>query len=119
MHPLALKEIERRRPLSTGQKRPPAHRPRVVDFTPDPLSSPPALLGLCAGYERGQWRCELFAEYLTEWLLDFVFSEEEQAEINTFSARASLRRAARQLYLTDKYGRRGEFGELILHVVLR
>lgn len=79
----------------------------------------PALLGLCAGYERNAWRGEPFAEYLIEWLLDFVFTEEEQAELTSASARRALRRAASQLYQTEKYGRRGEFGELLLHVVLR
>ena len=79
----------------------------------------PPLLGLCAGYERGAWRSAQFAEYLTEWLLDFVFSEDEQQKLTSFSARRALRKAASQIYNTEKYGRRGEFGELLLHVVLR
>lgn len=76
-------------------------------------------MGLCAGYERGAWRSEQFAEYLIEWLLDFVYSEQEQDELDSMSARRALRRAASLLYQTDKYARRGEFGELLLHVVLR
>jgi hypothetical protein len=51
--------------------------------------------------------------------MDFVFSEAEQARLNSMSARRALRRAAELLYHTPKYGRRGEFGELLLHVVLR
>jgi hypothetical protein len=91
----------------------------VLKVVTDEGSVAPPLLGLCAGYERGLWRDEPFAEYLIEWLLDFVFTEEEQAELTSASARRALRRAASQLYRTEKYGRRGEFGELLLHVVLR
>ena len=79
----------------------------------------PPMRGLCAGYERGRWRCEQFAEYLMEWLLDFVFPDDELDRINSSSARAAMRRAAQQLYQTDKYLRRGEFGELLLHALLR
>jgi hypothetical protein len=97
-----------------------AEPPRsLLTVVVDEQTFAPPFSALCAGYERGEWRCEPFAEHLMEWLLDFVFPDDELAAISSSSAREALRRAARQLYQTDKYRRRGEFGELLLHVVLR
>lgn len=79
----------------------------------------PPLLGLCAGFERGEWRSEPFAEHLIEYLLDFVYSDAEQAQLTSRTARRALKSAAETVYKTEKFGRRGEFGELLLHVVLR
>lgn len=56
---------------------------------------------------------------MMEWLIDFVFSEEEQKDLSPHAARRMLRQAARQTYQSPKYQRRGEFGELLLHIVLR
>lgn len=84
----------------------------------DPVLTP-ALMGFCAGYERGAWRHEQLAEYLMNWLLDFALSDEELERLGSFSARAALKRAATVIYETDKYGKRGEFGELLLHAILR
>jgi hypothetical protein len=83
------------------------------------LALRPPLLGLCAGYERGSWRHEQFAEYLMQWLIDFALSDDELEDLNTFSARAAMRRAAIEVYETSNYQRRGEFGELLIHAVLR
>jgi hypothetical protein len=83
------------------------------------LKVTPPLLGLCAGYERGAWRHEAFAEYLMQWLLDFALAEDELRDLDALSARAAMRRAAIEIYETSKYQRRGEFGELLIHAVLR
>jgi hypothetical protein len=83
------------------------------------VSWAPPLLGLCAGYELDTWRGEAFAEYLMEWLPDFALTDRELKDLGGYSARRALRKAAKSLYQTEKYGRRGEFGELLLHAVLR
>lgn len=83
------------------------------------LTLDPVLLGACAGYENGQWRTERFSRYLMEWLPEFCLTHSERKSISETNAVSQLRKAAQTVYDTDKYDRRGEFGELILHALLR
>jgi hypothetical protein len=78
-----------------------------------------ALIGLCAGFEGGKWRASQFADHLIEWLPEFALSPEERKTLKTHNAVARIRQAARTVYTTPKYQKRGEFGELLLHVALR
>ncbi|MFC1544167.1 DUF1837 domain-containing protein [Gemmatimonadota bacterium] len=79
----------------------------------------PGLSGLCAGYESGQWRCTQLAAHLMEWLPEFALKWSEWIDLSHYNAIGLLRRAATVVYTTDKYAKRGEFGELILHAALR
>ncbi len=79
----------------------------------------PGVSGLSVGYERGQWRCSQFADHLMEWLPEFALSHEELKGLNSASAIALLRRAAKAIYSTKKFHNRGEFGEILLHAVIR
>lgn len=80
----------------------------------------PALLALCAGYELGTWRQTNFVDEIFNWLPSFVLPwSEQQQTLADGTAVELLRLAAQRVYETDKYSRRGEFGELILHGVLR
>lgn len=83
------------------------------------LASIPGLVGLDAGYEQGKWRAEQLADHVFEWLPEFALGYSEYATLNHADAVRKMRRAARTVYGTDKYNRRGEFGELLLHIVLR
>lgn len=83
------------------------------------LNLAPKLHGVCAGYESGKWRAKELSHYLMEWLPEFSLSYSERASINQTNAVAQLRRAAQVVYDTDKYDRRGEFGELLLHALMR
>lgn len=79
----------------------------------------PALTVLCAGFETDDWRAaaltdDLFQRHLTSFALSYT----EYSAINGETAAKSLKRAAEVVYSTDKYRRRGEFGELILHAAL-
>ncbi|THG34553.1 DUF1837 domain-containing protein [Glaciibacter flavus] len=79
----------------------------------------PALTVLCAGYEMEVWRApelvdDLFSRHLTSFALSFT----EFNSIDGETAARALRRSAEMVYGTDKYRRRGEFGELILHAAL-
>lgn len=100
---------------------------RVADDLPDPFlvdrcrlstSSPPAY-GYCVSYEDGEWRKKQFAAHLMEWLPDFVLTRKELSSITSGNMLQRLREAARSVYTTQKYQKRGEFGELILHAILR
>lgn len=80
----------------------------------------PTLLSVCAGYEGGTWRCTQLAQYLlVDCLLDFVLAHGAKSAVNSVTAGRQLVEAATVVYQTDKYGKRGEFGELLLHVVIR
>jgi len=54
-----------------------------------------------------------------DWLPDFALNYTERESFTSETGVQQLRRAAHTVYATDKYGRRGEFGELLLHMVLR
>lgn len=76
-------------------------------------------LCLSPGFERGVWRLEALTEHVMEWLPEFALNHSELASIEPHNAFRMIRRAARALYQTEKYGKRGEFGELFLHIALR
>jgi Cap4 SAVED domain len=77
------------------------------------------LLGLCAGYESGSWRSEAFAKHLIRHLPQFFLPIEEWDNFNTATGVEQMARAARAIYTTDQYHRRGEVGELILFSIMR
>ncbi|HMO52735.1 MAG TPA: DUF1837 domain-containing protein [Kiritimatiellia bacterium] len=79
----------------------------------------PALLGICAGYELNEWRCTQLVSHLVEWLPEFALTNGERASLAAHNAVALVAKAARSVYTSPKYQRRGEPGELLLHVVVR
>jgi len=76
-------------------------------------------VGLCVGYEMAHWRVDRFAEHLMEWLPEFALTYSELEGVNPGNMVALLREAAKKVYATDKFEKRGEFGELILHAAVR
>ncbi|PXF32496.1 hypothetical protein WH50_04220 [Pokkaliibacter plantistimulans] len=76
-------------------------------------------LALCAGFERGQWRNEQLADHMMEWLPEFALEYSELSEIGHANALRMTKKAAKIVYQTEKYGLRGEFGELLLHIAIR
>lgn len=87
---------------------------RVRDVTTDPT-----LRGLCVGYERGVWRQEAFARHVIEWLPEFALDYSEREAIGHHNCVKIVGKAAESVYLSDKYKKRGEFGEIFLHMALR
>lgn len=83
------------------------------------LQLEPRLHGICAGFESGTWRAEQLSRYLMEWLPEFSLSYTERKSINDTNSVAQVRKAAQVVYDTDKYDKRGEFGELLLHALIR
>lgn len=79
----------------------------------------PGLTGVCAGYEAGEWRADHCARHLTEWLPEFALTQSERDAVGPHNAVSVVARAAEAVYTSEKYQRRGEIGELLLHVVLR
>jgi hypothetical protein len=83
------------------------------------LNSEPSLTGLCAGYERDSWRARALADQMLESLPDFCLSWSECQSLSHGTAVKLVRAAAQRVYSTDKFRKRGEFGELLLHVILK
>lgn len=79
----------------------------------------PSLTVLCAGYELDAWRAAALVDDLFQrHLASFALSYTDFNTINGENAARSLKHAAQIVYSTDKYRRRGEFGELLLHAAL-
>lgn len=89
------------------------------DLVVHDIARSPGLTAGSAGYERGAWRNEALAEYLFEWLPEFALQYSDLEDLNSTTARKLLKKAATTVYTTEKYQRRGEFGELLLHAILR
>ena len=96
------------------------HKPaKFFELVVHDIARKPGLTGGAAGYEQDRWRNEALAEYLFEWLPEFALSYSELKDIDSASARKLIKKAATTVYTTEKYQRRGEFGELLLHAILR
>ncbi|MFK0004298.1 DUF1837 domain-containing protein [Paenarthrobacter sp. NPDC090522] len=86
-----------------------------VELVPNSVS----VNALCAGYELGAWRADQLVEDIFDrHLLDFALTYTEAKSVSSRTALQSIRDAAVSVYTTDKYRRRGEFGELLLHSAL-
>ncbi len=87
---------------------------RAHVITPEDL---PQALAMCAGYDQERWRADELASHLCRWLPEWALRYGEQPTTATMMEMA--RRAALKVYTTDAYKSRGEFGELMLHAVIR
>jgi hypothetical protein len=56
---------------------------------------------------------------MVKWLPEFALTPTEWASINHANAVELIRKAAQVVYQTDKFKKRGEFGELFLHAIIR
>jgi len=83
------------------------------------LDLTPTIRGLCTGYEKGQWRDGALASYLFEYLPEFALRHDELGPKGHEEWVSRLVEAAKVIYTTNKFHRRGEFGELLLHAVIR
>ena len=79
----------------------------------------PSLCGLCVGYEGGSWRAAQLADHIIEWLPEFALTPSEWLSMQHANSVSLIRRAARIVYQSEKFQRRGEFGELFLHAAIR
>jgi hypothetical protein len=79
----------------------------------------PSLSGLCVGYEREEWRAEPLASHVMDWITEFALTPSECATLGHHNARKLMRSAAKRVYDSEKYRKRGEFGEVLLHAAIR
>lgn len=83
------------------------------------VGSDPSLSGLCAGYERGEWRDQQLANHVMDWLPEFALTASESATLGHQNATKLMRCAAKRVYDSKKFRNRGEFGEILLHAAIR
>lgn len=118
--------VKSRVPRSSGATGHWEHRDRnpsmvmVQQVRVQDLSVSPTLTALCAGYETGSWRTpELVDDVFQRHLPSFALSFTDWNGINGDTAAKMLKKAAESVYSTQKYRRRGEFGELLLHAAVK
>ena len=93
--------------------------PPFFELVVHDVGSRPGLTGASAGYELGKFRNDELASYLFDWLPEFALKYSELEDFNSGTAMRLVKHAAKTVYTTDKYQKRGEFGELLLHALLR
>jgi hypothetical protein len=93
------------------------------DFLEVIVYSLPDLLGVSGRFKAQKWDTDYFVEELMNWLPEFAMRWSEFQEFLGIEERdvflSKLMEAATFVYTSDKYQKRGEFGELLLHAVLR
>ncbi len=90
-----------------------------LEIRVDRLTPEPALIGACAGYEGGRWRCRELARHTLQWLPEFALKYSEWRDLTADDAVVKVAESARAVYESAKFQRRGEFGEILLHLLLR
>jgi hypothetical protein len=77
------------------------------------------LRAYCVGFDQNQFRLSALADVIASVIPEFALGPHVSGNPGMNEIVDRLREAARRIYLTEKYKRRGEFGELILHLLLR
>ena len=79
----------------------------------------PDLHGVCAGFECHQWRKDQLVDYLFEYLPEFALTYSEFENLTGENVVAKIRQITASIYQSEKFENRGEFGELLLHAIIR
>ncbi|GAB6554232.1 HamA C-terminal domain-containing protein [Bacillus mobilis] len=75
--------------------------------------------GFSVGYEMEEYRYDALVEHIFSALVDFSLPHSELSTFTPINAQRKMRSAAKAVYATDKYRSRGEYGEILLHIVMR
>ncbi|WP_273652245.1 HamA C-terminal domain-containing protein [Cellulomonas fimi] len=91
----------------------------VLEVVVTQLDDDVPLLGVCAGFEDGAWRHRQLSYDLVQWATDWILSADELEEFSSTNHLDLFNKALSRVYETIDYKRRGEVGELLLHIILR
>lgn len=97
----------------------PSMPPKFLTVRVDRLDLNPSLIAWCVGYEMQEWRAEGLAKHMLEWLPEFALKYSEWANMDAGNAYRLIGKAAGSVYKSENYQRRGEFGEILLHAMIR
>lgn len=73
-------------------------------------------LALCAGYEGELWRAKKLAAHLFAWLPQVALDQARRDTFDVSNWEELVELAAAHVYRTKKTARRGEIGEILLHI---
>jgi len=76
------------------------------------------LKGFHVGFDQNKFRLGPLVDIIRSVIPEFAFGY-DKGQVNTTEIVEVLKEAASTVYDTDKYKKRGEFGEIILHLLLR
>ena len=71
------------------------------------------------GFDQNKFRLQPLVDIIRKVIPEFALGYHAGTEIPLTDMVERLKEAAETVYLTEKYQTRGEFGELILHLLLR
>jgi hypothetical protein len=94
-------------------------RPFRSDFVLREQIADATLRAYHVGFEDNKFRLQNLAEVICRVIPEFAFGPHEGTTLDLTQAWDKMREAAQSVYQTDKFKNRGEFGELILHLLLR
>lgn len=94
-------------------------RPFKSDLVIDEKISDPLLKAYHIGFDQKKFRLIPLVDIIRNVIPEFSLGYHCGVKIPLTSMVEKLKEAAEIVYLTDKYQSRGEFGELILHLLLR
>lgn len=94
-------------------------KPFESDLVLEEKISEATLRAYNVGFEQNKFRLQPLVDVLAEVIPEFTLGYHQGTSIPLHELRKRLKEAATRVYTTDKYQKRGEFGELILHLLLR
>ncbi len=77
------------------------------------------LRGYYVGFDQNKFRLSPLVDVVAETIPEFAFGPHSGSSVLMTELRTRLKEAAELVFTTDKYKKRGEFGELVLHLLLR
>jgi len=94
-------------------------RPFKSEFVLEEKISEATLKAYHVGFEQNKFRLTPLVDVLVRVIPEFAFGYQEGSTLLLTDAWDKLRDAARLIYTSDNYNNRGEFGEIVLHLLLR
>jgi hypothetical protein len=94
-------------------------RPFKSELIIDEKISDASLKAYHVGFDQNKFRLQPLVDVIRKVIPEFSLGYHRGENIALTEIVDRLKEAAETVYLTDKYQRRGEFGELILHLLLR
>lgn len=94
-------------------------RPFKSDLILEEKISEATLRGYYVGFDQNKFRLEPLVNVISDVITEFALGLHSGTSVLITEMRAKLKEAAELVFTTDKYKQRGEFGELVLHLLLR
>jgi hypothetical protein len=93
---------------------------RFLDVVVQDLGHDPSVTALCAGYDGGTWRADDLARHLISWVPEWALTRQQLDRFESDSWLELVTAALKNVYTSrERVNRRGEAGELLLHIALR